>query len=299
MARRRRRSRAGRAGCAVVASLVALGTAVAGVVAVLEHGDAAAPVAERCAAEVDGTGWYLSPGQAENAALLTAQGLQRRLPARAATIAIATALQESKLSNITYGDRDSLGLFQQRPSQGWGTPEEIMDPVYSTGRFYDGLVEVPGYDTLPITEAAQAVQRSGYPDAYAQHEPRARAWASALAGWSPATLTCTLREPEGAGSPESFTQRVQRDHGGLTVSAADGTPSELVVDARPVGTGSPEEDVRAGWALAQWAVAVAQPEAVTRVRALDHVWDRASATWTVTEEPALPAGEVRVTLAAP
>jgi hypothetical protein len=73
---------------------------------------------------------------------------------------------------------------------------------------------------------------------------------------------------------------------------------ELVVDARPVGTGSPEEDVRAGWALAQWAVAVARPESVTHVRALDQVWDRASGSWTPADA-ALPAGEVRVTLAGP
>ncbi|GEA89582.1 hypothetical protein Q760_02815 [Cellulomonas cellasea DSM 20118] len=281
------------------AVVVGLGLAVTGVVAVLNLGDSPQPVAERCAAALDGTAWYLSPEQADNAALLTAQGLDRGLPARAATIAIATALQESKLSNITYGDRDSLGLFQQRPSQGWGTPEEIMDPVHATGRFYDGLVQVPGYDTLPVTEAAQAVQRSGYPDAYAQHEARARAWASALAGWSPATLTCTLRDPDGAGSPEAFAQHVARDHGGLAVAPAPDAPGELVIDARPVGAGTPEEDVRAGWALAQWAVAVARPEAVIQVRALDQVWDRASGEWAVADAAALPAGEVRVTLAGP
>lgn len=298
MARRSRRSRASRAGCAVVACAVALGVAVTGVVVVLRQADGPPVVAERCAAVLDGTAWYLTPEQADNAALLTAQGLDRGLPARAATIAIATALQESKLSNITYGDRDSLGLFQQRPSQGWGTPEQIMDPLHATGRFYDGLVQVPGYDSLPITEAAQAVQRSGYPDAYAQHEGRARAWASALAGWSPATLTCTLRAPDGAGSPETFTQRLARDHGELAVSPAADAPGQLVVDARPVGAGTPEEDVRAGWALAQWAVAVARPEAVVQVRALDQVWDRASGEWAVADAPALPAGEVRVVLAA-
>lgn len=79
------------------------------------------------------------------------------------TIALATALQESALRNIDYGDRDSLGLFQQRPSQGWGTPAQIMDPVYSAGVFYDRLAEVPGYSRLPLTVAAQRVQRSGFP----------------------------------------------------------------------------------------------------------------------------------------
>ncbi len=67
------------------------------------------------------------------------------------TIALATAMQESQLRNIGHGDRDSVGLFQQRPSQGWGTFEQIQDPVYSAGRFYDHLAEVPGYSRLPLT----------------------------------------------------------------------------------------------------------------------------------------------------
>ncbi|MBN1174954.1 MAG: C40 family peptidase [Micromonosporaceae bacterium] len=95
---------------------------------------------------------------------------QRGLPVRAAVIAIATALQESTLRNLTYGDRDSLGLFQQRPSQGWGTPEQILDPVHASNSFYDHLVKVPHWDTIPLAQAAQAVQRSAFPSAYARWE---------------------------------------------------------------------------------------------------------------------------------
>ncbi len=90
------------------------------------------------------------------------------LPPYAAQIAIATALQESSLYNLDHGDRDSLGLFQQRPSQGWGTPAQIMDPVYSSTKFYEALVKVPHWQSMPLTQAAQAVQRSGFPDAYAK-----------------------------------------------------------------------------------------------------------------------------------
>src|SRR5665811_361774 len=115
------------------------------------------------------------------------QALQRALPARALTIAIATGLQESKLRNLTQGDRDSVGIFQQRPSQGWGTVEQIMDPLFATTAFYDALVKVDGYQDLPITEAAQAVQRSGFPEAYGEHEAAARAWASAMYGYSAGT----------------------------------------------------------------------------------------------------------------
>ena len=128
----------------------------------------------------------LSTEQAENAALIAAVAVQRGLPARAASIALATAYQESKLRNLDHGDRDSLGLFQQRPSQGWGTPEQILDPYYATNAFYDALVKVDGYETMRITEAAQEVQRSGFPEAYADHEADARALASALTGYSPA-----------------------------------------------------------------------------------------------------------------
>ncbi len=145
-----------------------------------------------CSVTVDGHEVEISGDQAENASLIASVAIERGLPARAVSIALATAFQESKLINIDYGDRDSLGLFQQRPSQGWGTEEEILDPVYASNAFYDALVEVEGYETLEITVAAQQVQRSAFPDAYADHEADARALASALTGFSPATFTCDL-----------------------------------------------------------------------------------------------------------
>ncbi len=143
-----------------------------------------------CTAQVDGHTVELTHEQAENAALITAISVRRGLPARAASIALATAYQESKIVNVDHGDRDSVGLFQQRPSQGWGSVEEILDPVYATHAFYDALVEVEGYDSMEITKAAQAVQRSAFPDAYADHEADARALASALTGNSPRAFWC-------------------------------------------------------------------------------------------------------------
>src|SRR3954464_13221350 len=126
----------------------------------------------------------LSAEQRQNATTIIGVAKQKGVPPRAWLVALATALQESALRNIDYGDRDSLGLFQQRPSQGWGTPEEIMDPAYSAGKFYDGLKEVPGYTRLPLTVAAQRVQLSGFPQAYAKHEPDATLLAAALTGAS-------------------------------------------------------------------------------------------------------------------
>ncbi|MEV4364438.1 C40 family peptidase [Nonomuraea sp. NPDC049625] len=120
--------------------------------------------------------------QQANAVLIVQVAMERGLPARAAVIAVATTLQESKLRNLRHGHLDSLGLFQQRPSQGWGTPEQILDPRYATSTFYDHLVKVPRWEQLPLTQAAQAVQRSASPSSYAQWEPLAQRTVDALAG---------------------------------------------------------------------------------------------------------------------
>jgi cell wall-associated NlpC family hydrolase len=112
----------------------------------------------------------LSDEQLRNASTIIGVGRERGAPPRAWTVALATAMQESTLQNINYGDRDSLGLFQQRPSQGWGSPVQVTDPVYSSSIFYDRLLEVPGWERLPVTVAAQTVQRSAFPDAYAKWE---------------------------------------------------------------------------------------------------------------------------------
>ncbi|GGS35707.1 hypothetical protein Snoj_29140 [Streptomyces nojiriensis] len=119
--------------------------------------------------------------QIPNAKAIVATGIQKRVPARGQVVALATALQESTLINLDHGDRDSLGLFQQRPSQGWGTREQIMDPVYSSTKFYNGLMEIKDWEQMPVTVAAQKVQRSGFPDAYAKHEPLATALQQAIA----------------------------------------------------------------------------------------------------------------------
>jgi hypothetical protein len=154
------------------------------------------PDPEGCVAEVGGQQVELTTAQARNAAVIAAVGLRREMPARAVSIALATAFQESKLRNLDHGDRDSLGLFQQRPSQGWGTPAQLQDPVYAANAFYDALAEVDGYRDMRITEAAQAVQRSGFPEAYEQHASGARALASALTGWSPGAFSCVV-DPDG------------------------------------------------------------------------------------------------------
>jgi hypothetical protein len=230
---------------------------------------------EYCEAEVGGDVARLELDQAENAALIAAIGVRRDLPARAVSIALATAFQESKIRNLDYGDRDSLGIFQQRPSQGWGSPEEIQDPVYATETFFDALVEVDGYEDMPIHDAAQAVQRSADGNAYALHETPARVLASALTGWSPAAFRCEIDEPADS------EQRAGAD--GLTpnaravvddVEAAFGAVGSAAGDAgQTVRLTPPVAGTRRhGWALAQYLVGQADRLAITTVAFDGRVW---------------------------
>jgi hypothetical protein len=164
---------------AIVAALVLLGVAWA-------RSADDIPAAGTCT--VDGGTLTVTAEQARNATTIARVARDRGLPDRAVVIALATAQQESGLRNLDYGDRDSLGLFQQRPSQGWGTPAQVQDPVYAAGKFYDGLVQVPGWDTGRLTDVAQQVQRSGFPLAYQKHQSMAQELTAAL---TDNTLTCT------------------------------------------------------------------------------------------------------------
>ncbi len=242
---------------------------------------------EYCVANVEGTRIQLDLEQARWASLMAAMAQNRGLPPRATTIAIATAFQESKIRNIDYGDRDSLGLFQQRPSQGWGTPEEVMDPVHAIGRFYDGLVKVPGYATLEITAAAQAVQRSAYPEAYAQHEPAARALASSLRGYSPAAFTCQLNE-RGNGSAAAVLDALNAAFGDLG--------GRIVADTVVTTFTGPTEDADIrGWALAQYAVANAAHLRITSVGFDGKTWSVSDSADGWVEDPDAPSDTVLIT----
>ncbi|MEC3979906.1 C40 family peptidase [Amycolatopsis sp. H20-H5] len=131
-----------------------------------------------------GTVTGYGPDQTTNAATIVAVGKRLQVPAPGWVIAVAVAIQESTLHNLDHGDRDSLGLFQQRPSQGWGTPAQIMEPAYAATQFYQHLTAVPGWQQMSLNDAAQTVQRSGTPNAYGQHENTAEAIVAAVAGVS-------------------------------------------------------------------------------------------------------------------
>ncbi|GIH16352.1 hypothetical protein Raf01_45240 [Rugosimonospora africana] len=137
----------------------------------------AVPMISQAAVAAPAGGWpqvgNYRPDQVALAAVIVSVGEQMGIPVRGPVIAVATAIQESDLTNPAGGDRDSVGLFQQRPSQGWGTPDQLHDPVYASRMFYARLQAIPGWQDMSLTGAAQAVQRSAYPDAYARWEPDA------------------------------------------------------------------------------------------------------------------------------
>jgi hypothetical protein len=250
-----------------------------------------------CTATVGGRTVELTTEQAENAALISAIAVRRGLPARAVSIALATAYQESKLYNLEEGDRDSLGLFQQRPSQGWGDRAEVLDPYFATNAFYDALQKVDGYEGMRITVAAQQVQRSQFPEAYADHEPDARVLASALTGNSRRAFTCTVSDdvPEGRDrlDPKGLTPRAERvredvesafgdlplggfapggvRNGHMEGSAHyDGRAVDIFV--RPINA----DNKQRGWAIAQYLVAQADRLRIRTVIFDDRIWTAGS-----------------------
>ncbi|HEY8654351.1 MAG TPA: hypothetical protein VIL87_14860 [Dermatophilaceae bacterium] len=215
-----------------------------------------------CRAVALGHDVSFSPEQTANAATITAIALKRGLPARAATIANATAIQESKLRNIRFGDRDSLGLFQQRPSQGWGTAEQILDPVYATNQFYDALIKINGYQAMEITKVAQLVQRSATPQAYASHEQEGRILASTLAGHSPGGIGCRLDAATVSTPAATIAEHL---------TAEMGVPA--TVQRREVhATG---RNSQLAWAAGSWAVAHAETDGIISVTVGDRSWTRA------------------------
>lgn len=236
-----------------------------------------------CVATGLGTSHRYPTDRAANAALISAVAVDRDLPPRAASIALATAYQESRLQNIDYGDRDSVGLFQQRPSQGWGSAEQIQDPVYSTNAFYDVLETIPGYEGADINDVAQQVQRSGHPEAYRDHETEGRLFASALTGQSGPNLVCTLDPVGSTVSPEQVRSELVRQFpravgsGRLSVglAAAASAAPQLPADAGATALViDPDGEDALGWAVANWAVARAADDGVVQVSYQGRVWDR-------------------------
>ncbi|SCL42002.1 hypothetical protein GA0074692_6605 [Micromonospora pallida] len=230
------------------------------------------PIAGRsCTVQADGQ-VRLNAEQMANAATIAAIGIQRKMPERAVVVALATAYQESGLENLAGGDRDSIGLFQQRPSQGWGTPEEIRDPRYAAKKFYAGLKKVRGWEEMRVTDAAQAVQRSAFPEAYQKWADESEVLTRALLGDATAAVACTVgRTPvmRGDAAAAALTR-------GLTL---DWGLSETASLAELTGLAVPAADPRDGWRYAHWLVSHAHDHGVKRVRFADLEWTASKGTW--------------------
>lgn len=221
---------------------------------------AAGPGASITCVGVSANGVSLSQEQAENAAKIIEVAKRLKVSPRGQVVAIATAFQESTLRNLDHGDRDSLGLFQQRPSQGWGTPAEIRNVEKSTEAFFGrakhtnnrGLLDVKGWTSMPVTVAAQSVQASGYPEAYAQHEAKSVAIVEAASGQTDlcddvsvgGSGTWKAPLPAEALAPGSpFGMRVHpitgaaRMHEGTDFAAPEGTPLHAMSSGKVVHAG--------------------------------------------------------------
>lgn len=242
--------------------------------------------ADTCRVHDDKFDYRWSTEQSANAATIATIGTHKRgLPMRASQIALATAIQESKIRNLTHGDADSLGLFQQRPSQGWGTPEEINDPVYASEEFYRHLVKVPQWQSRPLTVVAQEVQKSAYPEAYADHETQGRVLATAFDGSVPEGIACRMGDPTEPGDPQAFAGKL------TTQTGARADVAESMVTYR----GSSAQDARA---IGAYAVAHAQANGITSVIVGDRAWDRQSGeggwSWTDAKNPTGSDSVVRI-----
>jgi hypothetical protein len=264
-----------------------------------------------CTASSSAGSMSLDLEQAKNASTIAAVGVSMNVPPFGIEVALATARQESKLHNLSYGDRDSVGLFQQRPSQGWGTQAQILNPVYSTTKFYQALLNVSGWQSMTLTAAAQKVQNSGSPTAYAQWEQFATVLSGVFTGSAGAGLGCTLDGPtfpaQSKGSGALLTARGQAvvnelraEFGSANVGKIDG----IAADGHSFGLAAPASVSGAAattreWAYANWAAAQAETMGITQVSYGGKTWSASDGAsgWKADSSAAANAGSVHIALA--
>jgi hypothetical protein len=223
----------------------------------------------------------LDTQQAAIASTIAGVAHQQALPLRAVTVAYAAAMQESKLHNLGYGDRDSVGVFQQRPSEGWGPASKLRNPVYATGKFFEALSQVPGYQRKPVYQAAQSVQRSADGYAYVQYQPEAAKLTTYFTGQQPHAVWCWSATPvKGNADIAGARTALQNTFGSLGAGriATMSDASSMVVR-----TSQPE----LGWAVSSWLVTHAARYQLHSVRYGGFEWRAAAGTsgWTHAKKP--------------
>jgi hypothetical protein len=256
---------------AVIAAVLAVLTSAAGigVYQVLQHVTAAQPPAPGCQAGTGSQVISLDTGQAGIAATIAGVAVRHKLPRQALTIALATALQESDLENLSYGDRDSVGVFQQRPSQGWGTAANLQNPIYATTKFFAALVQVPRYTKIPVDQAAQDVQHSADGAAYSQYDYVAALLAADFTGQHAHEVTCWYTPATPAPRP-----RLTAAAAGLRQTfGPDG--DRAVVGISTVRSFKIAVERGSAWTVAAWLVTHAEEYQLSEVRYAGFRWKAA------------------------
>ncbi len=245
-----------------------------------------------------GTGANAMPldfGQAADAAIIAGVAVREHLPREALTIAYATALQESKLEDLDYGDLDSVGVFQQRPSQGWGTTAELEDPAYAAAAFFGALVKVPGYTSLPVYQAAQDVQRSADGSAYQQYAQAGTLLAADFTA-APHAVTCWY-DPATQAANDGVSAQLNMKGAIRALEDAFGRPGEgrtvrAVATARSDGSGTFAVTAAGGWPVADWLVTNASSYGITQVSYRGYRWTAGLTETSWQTDPGGAAGSI-------
>jgi hypothetical protein len=235
----------------------------------------------------------LDPEQAAVAATIAGVAARHRLPRQAVTIALAAALQESKLHNLDHGDRDSVGIFQQRPSEGWGSATQLQDPVYATTRFYAALAQVHGYTTMPVYQAAQAVQRSADGSAYQQWTDVAGELTGSFTGKSPDSVSCWYT-PAGQANLAAAERQIRQTFGPAGRNAVVvGITTGRSAQKNAKRTAVLHVQRAAAWTVASWLVAHAETYHLSEVRYAGFTWKATNGTmgWQRESNPTSTSGK--------
>jgi hypothetical protein len=271
-----RRPRRRRKGAAIFTSLVVLVLAAGGYFAysAFRHVQPFI-VGSGCQAGSGTNAISLDTEQANVAATIAGVAAYEHLPGHAVTIAYATAMQESKMHNLAYGDLDSVGVFQQRPSEGWGSTTQLENPVYATTRFFGALIQVPGYLQMPVDQAAQAVQRSADGSAYSQYDLMASALTSAFTGQWARSVWCWYTP-----GPQPKTNFAAAASALAATFGSPGRDRAVLRFTTSRSGKSPVAAVRvrsaAAWTVASWLVTHAQVYGISDVRYHGYEWQTAN-----------------------
>jgi hypothetical protein len=226
----------------------------------------------------------LDPQQAQIAATIAGVAHRRGMPSRALTVAYATAMQETHLHDPDYGDLDSVGVFQQRPSEGWGPASKLISPVYASTRFFRALAQVPGYQRMPVYKAAQAVQHSADGYAYEQYQGLAAQLTTAFTG-APRAVWCWPAGHTGKAQLTPARRAIVSAFGPLPASR-----SGTVGDAPSLLVKAPQASL--GWSVAAWLVTHAGKYRLHDVRYAGFRWPAPTGHTGWVKDAGAPAGSV-------